>query len=42
MVFDRTFPEDGTYEDGTYTIKAIDRKGNVTTVSFTIDQTIQL
>lgn len=39
MVFDRTFPEDGTYEDGTYTIKAIDRKGNVTTVSFTIDQT---
>lgn len=34
MVFDRTFPEDGTY-----TIKAIDRKGNVTTVSFTIDQT---
>ena len=42
MVFDRTFPEDGTYEDGTYTIKAIDRKGNVTTVSFTIDQLIQL
>ena len=37
MVFDRTFPEDGTYEDGTYTIKAIDRKGNDTVVTFTID-----
>ena len=37
MVFDRTFPEDGTYEDGTYTIKAIDRKGNETVVTFTID-----
>ena len=32
MVFDRTFPEDGTY-----TIKAIDRKGNETVVTFTID-----
>lgn len=32
MVFDRTFTEDGTY-----TIKAIDRKGNETVVTFTID-----
>lgn len=32
MVFDRTFTVDGTY-----TIKAIDRKGNETVVTFTID-----
>lgn len=32
MVFNRTFTEDGTY-----TIKAIDRKGNETVVTFTID-----
>ena len=35
MVFDRTFTEDGTY-----TIKAIDRKGNETVVTFTIDNAV--
>ena len=35
MVFDHTFPEDGTY-----TIKAIDRKGNETVVTFTIDNAV--
>ena len=32
MAFERAFPEDGTY-----TIKAIDRKGNETVITFTID-----